>query len=57
VPGWDELPCAELIALVREQAGVIAELRAANEALEERVRRLERQVSRNSENFLNATLQ
>jgi transposase len=50
VPGVDELSRAELIALVREQAGVIGELRAANQALEERVRRLERQVSRNSGN-------
>jgi hypothetical protein len=40
----------ELIAVVREQAGLIAGLREANVALEERVRRLERQASRNSGN-------
>ena len=40
----------ELIAVVREQAGLIVELRKANAALEERVARLERQVSRNSGN-------
>jgi transposase len=50
VSGVEELSRAELIALVREQAGVITELRTANRALEERVRRLERQVSRNSGN-------
>lgn len=40
----------ELIAVVREQAGLIVQLREANAALEERVRRLERQASRNSGN-------
>ena len=48
--GLEELPHEELIALVRAQAGLITELREANAALEERVRRLERQVSRNSGN-------
>lgn len=46
----EELSRGELIALVREQAGLIAELRESNAALEERVRRLERQTSRNSGN-------
>jgi hypothetical protein len=39
-----------LIALVWEQAALIAQLREANAALEERVRRLEGQASRNSGN-------
>ncbi|MCA1704107.1 MAG: IS66 family transposase [Actinobacteria bacterium] len=39
-----------LIALAREQAGVIAQLREANSALEQRVRQLERWASRNSGN-------
>lgn len=46
----EELSREKLIALVREQAGLIVQLREANAALEERVRRLERQVSRNSGN-------
>jgi hypothetical protein len=46
----DGLSRDELVALVREQAGVIVGLREANAALEERVRRLERQISRNSGN-------
>jgi hypothetical protein len=46
----EELSREELITLVREQAGVIVRLREANLALEERVRRLERQASRNSGN-------
>jgi hypothetical protein len=46
----DELSRDELIALVREQAGVIVGLREANVALEGRVRQLERQISRNSGN-------
>jgi hypothetical protein len=50
VSGLEELPREELIALVREQAGLITQLREANAALEERVRRLERLVSRNSGN-------
>jgi transposase len=50
VPGLDELSRDELIALVREQAGVIVALREANVALEGRVRQLERQISRNSGN-------
>lgn len=48
--GLEELPREELIALVREQTGLIGEVREVNAALEERVRRLERQVSRNSSN-------
>lgn len=48
--GLEELPREKLIALVREQAGLITQLREANAALEERVRRLERLVSRNSGN-------
>jgi transposase len=50
VAGLDELSREELIALAREQAGVISQLCEANAALEERVRRLERQASRNSGN-------
>jgi hypothetical protein len=46
----DELSRGELITLVREQAVLIAQLREANTALEQRVRRLERQASRNSGN-------
>jgi hypothetical protein len=46
----EELSREELIAFALEQAGVIVELREANAALEERVRRLERLVSRNSGN-------
>jgi hypothetical protein len=38
--GLDELSRMELIVLVREQAEVIAELRTANRALKERVRRV-----------------
>lgn len=48
--GLEELSREELIALALEQAGVIVELREANAALEERVRRLERLVSGNSGN-------
>jgi hypothetical protein len=48
--GLEELSREELIALTRGQAALIAQLREANAALEERVRRLERQVSRNSGN-------
>ena len=48
--GLEELSRGELIALVREQAGLITELRESNAALAERVRRLERQTSRNSGN-------
>jgi len=50
VSGLEELPREELIALARAQAGLIEQLREANAALEERVRRLERQASRNSGN-------
>jgi len=46
----EEFSREELIALVLEQAGVIVQLREANAALEERVRGLERQASRNSGN-------
>ncbi|HKS48289.1 MAG TPA: DUF6444 domain-containing protein, partial [Amycolatopsis sp.] len=46
----EELSREELIGVVREQAVLIAQLREANTALEERVRWLERQVSRNSGN-------
>jgi transposase len=46
----EELSREELIALVREQTGLVAQLREANAALEERVRRLERQAARNSGN-------
>lgn len=48
--GLEELSREELTALARGQAELIAQLREANAALEERVRRLERQVSRNSGN-------
>lgn len=48
--GLEELSREELIALAREQAGLVVQLREANAALEERVRRLERQASRNSGN-------
>ncbi|MGH3610581.1 MAG: IS66 family transposase [Pseudonocardiaceae bacterium] len=48
--GLEELSREELIALARDQATVIVRLREANAALEQRVRRLERQVSRNSGN-------
>jgi transposase len=50
VSGLEELSREELIALVRDQAVLIMGLREANAALEERVARLERQVSRNSGN-------
>jgi transposase len=50
VSGLEEFSREELIAVVREQAALIAQLREANTALEERVRRLERQASRNSGN-------
>lgn len=40
----------ELIALVRDQSGLIVQLRETNAGLEKRVRQLERQVSRNSSN-------
>jgi len=50
VPGLEELSREELIALVGDQAALIVQLREANAALEERLRRLERQVSRNSGN-------
>jgi hypothetical protein len=46
----EELSREALIALAREQAGVIAQLREANSALEQRVRALERWASRNSGN-------
>jgi hypothetical protein len=46
----EELSREELIALVRDQAALIVQLREANAALEERLRRLERRVSRNSGN-------
>lgn len=48
--GLEELSREELIALVRDQAALIVQLREANAALEERLRRLERQLSRNSGN-------
>jgi transposase len=50
VSGLEELSREELIALVRDQAALIVQLREANAALEERLRRLERWVSRNSGN-------
>ena len=50
MPGLEELSREELVALAREQAGVIVGLREANAALEERVRRLERSAGRNSGN-------
>jgi transposase len=50
VSGFEEFSREELIALAREQAGLIVALREANAALEERVRRLERQAARNSGN-------
>jgi hypothetical protein len=46
----EELSREELIAFARQQVALVAALREANAALEERVRRLERQVSRNSAN-------
>lgn len=48
--GLEELSREELIALAREQAGLIVQLGEANAALTERVRRLERQAARNSGN-------
>jgi transposase len=50
VSGVEELSREELIGLARDQAALIARLREANTALEERVPRLERQASRNSGN-------
>lgn len=50
MPGLEELPREGLIALCWDQAATIARLRQTNVALEERVRRLERQASRNSGN-------
>jgi transposase len=50
VSGLEELSRDELIAFAREQVAQVVELREANAELEERVRRLERQVSRNSGN-------
>jgi transposase len=48
--GLEEMSREELIAVVREQAGLIARLREENAALQKRVRGLERQASRNSAN-------
>jgi transposase len=50
VAGLEELSREELIRFARGQVALVAELREANAVLEERVWRLERQVSRNSGN-------
>jgi len=50
VPDPDELPRAQLVALVREQAQQLEQLRVENTQLRARLDRLERLVSRNSAN-------